>query len=133
MLAHTYEVRSGLAQEHQLGVNFESYLLLIVKNTSRCRMDVPSSSKHDLASRSFLTQVTRRSSNGKYFSLFKTCAFFHNFPPKHVRKSVKKNFDEKYTICQLIWVAQAGYYICIEAIEGIYMHRSYCIVIHSYM
>ena len=38
------------AQDNQLGVNFESYLLLIVKTTSRCRMDVPSSSKHDTAS-----------------------------------------------------------------------------------
>ena len=36
--------------------------------------------------------------------------FFHDFPPKRVRKRIKKNFDEKYTLCQLIWVAQVVFY-----------------------
>lgn len=120
-------------QDNQLGVNFESYLLLIVKNTSRCRMDVPSSSKHDLASRSFFDPGHETQLQREVFFTIQNVYFFHVFHPKRVRKRIKKNFDEKYTICQLIWVAQAGYYICIEAIEGIYMHRSYCIVIHSYM
>ena len=71
----------------KLGVQFRNYLLLMVKITSRCRMDVPSSSKHDTASVSF-------------------------FDPGHETQihRVKNNFDEKYTICQLIWVVQVVYY-----------------------
>ena len=97
-------------QEHQLGVNFESYLLLIVKNTSRCRMDVPSSSKHDLASRSFFDPGHETQLQREVFFTIQNVYFFHDFSPKHVRKRVKKNFDEKYTICQLIWVAQVVFY-----------------------
>ena len=100
----------SLTQEHQLGVNFESYLLFLVKNTSRCRMDVPSSSKHDLASRSFFDPGHETQLQREVFFTIQNVYFFHDFSPKHVRKRVKKNFDEKYTICQLIWVAQVVFY-----------------------
>ena len=67
------------AQDHQLVVNYDSYVLFLVKNTSRCRMDVPSSSKHDTASVSFFdpgheTQLQREvfftNQNVYFFMIF---------------------------------------------------------------
>ena len=99
------------AQEQQLGVNFGSYLLLIVKNTSRCRMDVPSSSKHDTASVSFVDPGHETQLQREVVFTNQNVYFFHDFfQNMFVRKRIKKNFDEKYTICQLIWVAQVVYY-----------------------
>ena len=94
----------------KLGVQFRNYLLLMVKITSRCRMDVPSSSKHDLASRSFFDPGHEMQLQREVFFTIQNVYFFHDFPPKRVRKRIKKNFDEKYTLCQLIWVAQVVFY-----------------------
>ena len=90
--------------------HFESYLLFLVKNTSRCRMDVPSSSKHDTASVSFFDLGHEMQLQREVFFTIQNVYFFHVFHPKRVRKRIKKNFDEKYTICQLIWVAQVVFY-----------------------
>ena len=84
------------AQEQQLGVNFDSYLLFLVKNTSRCRMDVPSSSKDYLASRQFFDPGHETQLQREVFFTNQNVYFFHDFPPKRVlRKRIKKNFDEK--------------------------------------
>ena len=70
----------GGTQEHQLRVNFESYLLLIVKTTSRCRMDVPSSLKHDTASVSFFDPGHEMQLQREVFFTIQNVYFFHDFP-----------------------------------------------------